>query len=426
MGQYVSLCFLAYSEYARRPGFWVANTHYLVLSLSLSLGHFSAESRARRPCVLKQAAKYLKTPGLISLGGGLPSASYFPFDSLSVSVPPRPDFNLPHTSPPDKPAPPSTLSIGKYDMAEGADYDLSVALNYSQVTGAGQMLRFVTELTEILYAPLYADWWCMQTTGSTGALETVARMFCDKARGDSILMEEYTFSTAQETMEALGIRVVGVKMDGEGIVPAELKKVLDGWDEAARGRKPHVLYTVPTGQNPTGASLSEGRRREIYAICEEHDIFIVEDDPYYLLQMPAYPRPGGDPSADADARLSSYMASLPGTFLSIDTSGRVLRLDSFSKILSPGSRLGWATGSAQVIERFLRQCESSQGPSGFSQAALHTLLERAWGGHRGFLEWVAALGVEYEARRNVLLRACDDFLPEVARWDVPRAGMFVS
>ena len=292
------------------------------------------------------------------------------------------------------------------------------------MTGSAQLLRLVTELTEVLHDPPYADWWCTQTTGSTGALETAARMFLEKGRGDKVLMEEYTFSTAQETMEALGIGVVGVAMDGEGLVPAALRDVLEGWDEGAMGRKPHVLYTVPAGQNPTGASLGSERVREIYSICEKHDIFIIEDDPYYLLQMGPYdPSSHGGPSP---ASLPSFLSSLPTSFLSIDTSGRVLRLDSFSKVLAPGSRMGWVTGSAQVIERFLRHCESSQGPSGFSQAALYVLLEREWG-HEGFLKWLARLGGEYTGRRDKLLRACDEFLPkEVAKWDVPNAGMFVG
>ena len=338
-----------------------------------------------------------------------------------MTVPQPPSFS---------PSDPRTLTIGKDDIATGkSNYDLSVALNYGQVTGSAQMLRLVTELTEILYDPPCADWACAQTTGSTGALETAARMFLDKARGDKVLMEEYTFSTAQETMEALGIGVVGVRMDGGGLVPSELRGVLEGWDEKVKGRKPHVLYTVPTGQNPTGASLSTERIRKIYDICDEHDIFIVEDDPYYLLQMgPPSPSTSttSQPSATKPADLPSYLSSLPGTFLSIDTSGRVLRLDSFSKVLSPGSRVGWVTASAQVIERFLRHCESSQGPSGFSQAALHAILDGAWG-HEGFLSWLAGLGGEYTARRDTLLGACEEFLPKgVATWDVPRAGMFVS
>lgn len=304
-----------------------------------------------------------------------------------------------------------------------------MALNYGQVTGSAQVLRLVTELTEVLHDPPYADWWCAQTTGSTGALETAARMFLERGRGDKVLMEEYTFSTAQETMGALGIGVVGVKIDGEGIIPGALREVLEGWDEGKKGRKPHVLYTVPAGQNPTGASLSAERIREIYTICEQHNIFIIEDDPYYLLQMGPYsPHPpnGANGTSPHTASLSSYLSSLSTSFLSIDTSGRVLRLDSFSKVLAPGSRMGWLTASEQVVERFLRHCESSQGPSGFSQAAMYTLIEKEWG-HEGFLRWLAKLGGEYKGRRDALLEACEEFLPrEVAKWDVPSAGMFVS
>lgn len=321
----------------------------------------------------------------------------------------------------------ATIPVGKHDIREGtADYDLAVALNYGQAAGSAQLLRLVTELTEVLHDPPYADWHCVQTTGSTGALETAARMFLERGRGDKVLMEEYTFSTAQETMEALGIGVVGVRMDGQGIVPGALGEVLEGWDEGARGRKPHVLYTVPAGQNPTGASVSAERVREIYAICEQHNIFILEDDPYYLLQMDPYTPSSPTSPPTSPPSLPSYLSSLPTSFLSIDTSGRVLRLDSFSKIMAPGSRMGWVTGAAQVIERFQRHCESSQGPSGFSQAALYALLEGRWG-HEGFLEWLACLGGEYTGRRDKLLGACDEFLPkEVAKWDVPRAGMFVS
>ncbi|SPN96953.1 related to ARO8 - aromatic amino acid aminotransferase I [Cephalotrichum gorgonifer] len=383
--------------------------------------HFTEECKGRKQCVLKQAAKHLNTPGLISLGGGLPSPSYFPFSSLSLSVPTPPDFSSSATA---GSSPLRTITIGKNDIAEGkGEYDLAVALNYGQVTGSAQMLRFVTEITEILFAPPYADWGCAQTTGSTGVLETAARMFTERARGDKVLMEEYTYSTAQETMEALGIEVVGVRMDGQGMVPGDLRGTLEGWDVGARGRKPHVLYTVPTGQNPTGATLTPERRREIYDICEEHDIFIIEDDPYYLLQMAPYPPASSPPPAETSS-LPSYLSSLPGTFLGIDTSGRVLRLDSFSKVLAPGSRMGWVTASAQVIDRFLRHGESSQGPSGFSQAALHTLLDRTWG-HEGFLAWLANLGGEYTGRRNVLLGACGEFLPGVATWDAPSAGMFL-
>lgn len=94
--------------------------------------------------------------------------------------------------------------------------------------------------------------------------------------------------------------------------------------------KPKFIYVNPTGANPTGVVLPESRRREIYEVATEHDMLILEDDPYYFLHF------GG---------------TRPPSFLSMDTEGRVIRFDSFSKVLSSGLRLGFVTGPAPLIER---------------------------------------------------------------------------
>ncbi|CAI0655387.1 unnamed protein product, partial [Colletotrichum noveboracense] len=169
--------------------------------------HLSAESLSRHPCSLKQAARHLKKPGLISLGGGLPSSAYFPIAELSLRVPTAPHFSEAETISSGQ-----VLTVGKYDTRDpekDAEYDLSIALNYTQSTGSAQMMRFVTEHTELVYNPPYADWQCCQTVGSTGALEQTLRMFCDKDRNDSVLTEEYSFSTALETIAPLGVKAVG-------------------------------------------------------------------------------------------------------------------------------------------------------------------------------------------------------------------------
>ncbi|KAI4122224.1 MAG: hypothetical protein LQ347_006580, partial [Umbilicaria vellea] len=89
------------------------------------------------------------------------------------------------------------------------------------------------------------------------------RMFCE--RGDYILSEEYTFATAVETAAPMGIKTIGVKMDEEGLLPNSMDDILTNWDEQKRGAKrPWLLYTVPSGQNPTGATQGEQRRRDIY------------------------------------------------------------------------------------------------------------------------------------------------------------------
>lgn len=375
--------------------------------------------------MLKQAAKHLKKPGLISLGGGVPCPEYFPFESISMKVPVPPDFSEAATKQTG-----TTLTVGKHDTTTNpaAEYDLAIGLNYGQATGAAQMIRWVTEHTELTHNPPYADWRSCLSVSSTGALEQALRMFCDRARGDAVLMDEFAFSTALETAEPLGIKVVGVPIDEQGLLPAAMDDVLSKWDVQARAgkRKPHVLYTVPSGQNPTGTTMGVERRREVYAVCQKHDIFIIEDEPYYFLQMDPY-EPASSSTTQHPESIDAFRASLIPSLLSMDTDGRVLRLDSFSKVVIPGARTGWVTGSEQVIERYIRHAEvASQGPAGLSQVVLHKLLDEHWG-HEGYFRWLMHLRAEYTQRRDVILAACDDFLPrEVVSWTPPAAGMFVS
>ncbi|PHH78284.1 hypothetical protein CDD82_3140 [Ophiocordyceps australis] len=380
--------------------------------------HLSLESLRRRPCTLKQAAKHLKKPGLISLGGGLPAAEHFPFDEIAFKAPVTAPFSKKQVV---------DVTIAKYggQHQDGA-YDLSTALNYSQSTGSAQMMRFITEHTEIVYRPPYADWRVCQTIGSTGALEQALRMFCDKDRGDSVLTEEFSFSTALETIAPLGIKAYGVAMDEQGLLPDAMDQMLNDWHQGTRGaRKPHVLYTVPCGQNPTGATQGLERRKAIYRVAQKHDVFILEDDPYYFLQMQPY-KGRDNNEQSAPAHVEQFLSSLLPSLVSMDVDGRVLRMDSFSKVLAPGSRAGWVVGSEQVIERYQRHAEvASQGPSGFSQVILHKLLDETWG-HQGYLEWLMHLGREYTKKRNALLAACEDHLPrDIVSWNAPEAGMFM-
>lgn len=391
----------------------------------------SPESLARKPCVLKQAAKHLKNPGLVSLGGGLPSADTFPFETMSMRIPTPPHFSEEETRVSGQ-----DVTIGKRDVAEkDREFDLSIGLNYGQSIGAAQMLRWVTEHTELCHRPPYADWRCSLTIGSTGSLEAAYRMFCDRRRGDSVLTEEYSFSTALETAEPLGIKLVGAAIDEQGLLPESMDEILGRWDPAQRdgARKPTVLYTVPSGQNPTGATQGEQRRRDIYQVCSDHDVFILEDEPYYFLQMGPYTEGGPSAAAaptnpsPASGSVDEFLAGLIPSLLSLDVDGRVMRHDSFSKVVVPGSRMGWITASEQIVERYIRHSECcSQGPSGFSQLAMHQLVDEQWG-HEGYLRWLMHMRAKYTKRRNTILRACEQFLPrEVVSWTPPAAGMFVS
>ncbi|THW11499.1 putative aromatic aminotransferase Aro8 [Aureobasidium pullulans] len=379
----------------------------------------SSESRGRKPSNLKGTSKYLK-PGVLNLCGGVPSSEYFPFSAISTVSPTASDI-LPYSS-----QKPSIQTITKHDVAdETSEYDLNIALNYGPTLGAAQVLRFVTEHVELLHDPPYSDWTVSLSIGSTSALDIAFRMFCE--RGTYVLAEKFTFSSTVQLAGALGAKLLGVEVDDEGMIPESLDAILNDWDPAYYdgAPKPFLLYTIPSGQNPTATTQSLKRRKAIYAVAEKHDLFLLEDDPYYYLQMnpftgsTEYNPPSEPPSFE------QYKSGLVPSFLSLDISGRVLRIDTFSKIIAPGARVGWVTGPAQIIERYQRQAEfGTQAPSGFSLLALYNILEKEWG-HEGFFNWLAYLRASYTHRRDVMVKACYDHLPkQVASFTVPSAGMF--
>ncbi|GAM82750.1 hypothetical protein ANO11243_007360 [Dothideomycetidae sp. 11243] len=395
-------------------------THHHHKALAKRWDHrLTKESAGRQGNRLKEAAKFLGTPGLISLGGGLPSSEYFPFDELSVKVPTGRQFSAKdlHTSG-------TVITSGKHDLEEGKSlFDINTSFNYGQGTGAAQLLRFLVEHTELVHNPPYRDWQCTMTIGSTSALDMALRMFLNP--GDYIITEEYTFSAAVETARQMGGRLLSIPIDEQGLLPDAIDEILTSWDPAVRNaRKPFLIYTVPSGQNPTGATMSTQRRRDLYAVAQKHDLFILEDEPYYFLQMQPYTGPNA-PDAPMPATAEDFIKSLVPSLLSMDVDGRVMRMDSFSKVIAPGSRIGWITASAQLIERYIRHADlSTQAPSGLSQLVLYKLLDEHWG-HQGYLAWLLHIRAEYTHRRDVMLGACDQYLPkDIVSWVAPAAGMF--
>jgi aromatic amino acid aminotransferase I len=132
-----------------------------------------------------------------------------------------------------------------------------------------------------------------------------------------------------------------------------------------------------------------------------------------------------DVSVKTPKTTKEFLSGLIPSFLSMDVDGRVVRLDSLSKVIAPGMRLGFITASKQISERLLRCIEvTSQSPSGFSQSIAYQLLAQHWG-HEGFIQWLIYIRSEYTKRRDVCCRAIDKHVPKgVFEYTVPAAGMF--
>ncbi|KAK9379042.1 pyridoxal phosphate-dependent transferase [Kockiozyma suomiensis] len=395
----------------------------------------SPEALSRRPSPLKTAFKYAVDPRIVSLGGGLPLPAYFPFESISATAP-EPPFSTYNNAELAKDAPMISVSVDRYNHANDPGViPLATAMQYGQSDGCKPLLAWIYEHTKLVHNPPYSNWGCLMTVGNTQGLDAALRLLC--SRGDSIIAEEYTFSSAMETAHAQGVKSVPVKVDLEGILPDELDAQLKSWD----GPLPKFLYTIPTGQNPTGGTLSNERRKAVYDVLSKYDIMIVEDEPYYFLQMDTYvpgisdKAPPTPPTVQEDPKkYKTFLSKLITSYLSLDVDGRVLRLDSFSKVMAPGTRLGWIVGQEPLIERLTRQNEVSiQTPAGFSQAIVYSLLSK-WG-QDGYLDWLIELRKEYTHRRNVCLDALNKYfiepssyapkgLGEYVEWIGPTAGMF--
>ena len=289
---------------------------------------------------------------------------------------------------------------------------IQTGLQYSHGAGLPDAQRVVTELTNFYHSP--SDHICTLTLGNSDGITKCFRLLGEP--GDHFIADEFSFSSVTNVPLAQGIKWVGIKMDDGGMIPEELERVLAEWDPA-RGRRPHVIYLIPCGQNPTGSTLSLERRQQIYAIAQRYDLIIIEDDPYYFLQYAAPSEPTTD--------LAMPFAR---SFLSLDTDGRVMRVDSFSKVFAPGMRLGWITSNASFHDALVSYTDSStMHPHGFGQMLITEMLaEHGWQ-LAGFDRWVRSLRAEYHRRRAFFL---DLFAREVsptgfARAEPPEAGMFV-
>ncbi|KAM9936000.1 hypothetical protein OXX80_004428 [Metschnikowia pulcherrima] len=382
--------------------------------------HLSTEAKSRKGSALKGAFKYYNQPGMTFLGGGLPLSDYFPFDKITADVPsaPFPNGCGARVTESDK----TVIEVHKrkQDNSDSgyADVELARSLQYGYTEGHTELVQFLRDHTDTIHRVPYEDWDVITNVGNTQAWDAVLRTFT--SRGDVILVEDHTFSSAMETAHAHGVTTYPVVMDTEGIVPSALEKLLDNWV----GAKPRMLYTICTGQNPTGSCLSGERRREVYSLAQKHDLIIIEDEPYYFLQMEPYTRDLALRSSKHVHGHEEFIKALVPSFISMDVDGRVLRLDSVSKTIAPGARLGWVVGQKRLLERFLRLHETSiQNASGFTQSLLNGLFQR-WG-QKGYLDWLIGIRAEYTHKRDVAIDALYKYFPQqVVTILPPVAGMF--
>jgi 2-aminoadipate transaminase len=270
------------------------------------------------------------------------------------------------------------------DCARAAlERDGATVLSYGSSAGYAPLRKWIAERHDVEPERV------LITNGSLQGMVFLAERFA----GERVLVEEPTYDRPLKILAAHGVETVPVAMDDEGLDLAALADALDS------GGKPAFLYTIPTFQNPSGRTLSVERRHRLAELAREHELLVLEDDPYGLVRY------------DGEA--------LPSLF-ELEGGARVAYSSSFSKTIAPGLRVGYFV-LPNALERELEALATSTyiTPVLLGQATVFEFLRR--GNFEPNLERVSTL---LGARRDSMLEALERELPD-ARWSKPQGGYFV-
>ncbi|XP_014785050.1 kynurenine/alpha-aminoadipate aminotransferase, mitochondrial isoform X1 [Octopus bimaculoides] len=350
--------------------------------------YFTKISMARKPSITRSLVGILleSPPTMISMATGMPNATLFPVEEAS--------FKLQNGT---------TLTMSNTEMQR--------VQQYSETQGFPELIKWLGDLQEYSHnvsALNRSGDQKIKIALTSGSQDGLSKLFDAVVNeNDYILSETPCYSGLNAVLRPLYPRMLAVKTDKDGIIPSELLRVLSKWSpldaKDPNSDIPKVIYMVPTGCNPTGINYSLERKKQIYEIARTYDLLIVEDDAYYYLQ---------------------YSQDYIPSFLSLDVDGRVVRADSFSKLISSGLRCGFITGPAYVIDRILLHLQTSTvHVSGLSQFLIYKILTE-WG-LSGFKEHAKKVAEFYEKRRDITIDAAEKHLKGIAEWNVPAGGMFL-
>ena len=309
---------------------------------------------------IREIFKYLAKPGMISFAGGNPSLAALP-DEICAEL---------------------AQDVLKNDGKR--------ILQYGATEGYPP---FVESLREYLTRQYGFDWelnGLLPTTGSTSCMDLMCKAFLNP--GDAVLVESPTFLGNMQTLNLYQAKLVPVESDEGGVM-------LDKLEEAIKEHQPKLFYVIPSFQNPSGRTLAADRRKAIYDLAVKYNFLIMEDDPYRDLR---------------------YTGEHLPTIKSYDATGHVAYMGSFSKIISPGMRVGYLVAEKDI----LRKCTiGKQGTDlhtpNLNQAIVDQFLRR------DLLDaHIRSIIPAYKEKMELMLKELDSF-PEGTKYTVPEGGLFI-
>jgi 2-aminoadipate transaminase len=321
---------------------------------------FAHRAERVQPSAIREFLALAGDPAITSFAGGYPDPTLFPMDELH----------------------------GIY--ADLLSPQHAAALQYTASDGLPELRALVAARLTADGMPCTADD-VLITQGGQQGLDLTAKLFVDA--GDVIVTERPTFLGALIAFNPCEPDYRSVPMDEEGMDTDALEEVLRSTERVK------LVYTVPDYQNPTGRTMSLARRRRLVELAEEYDVVILEDTPYRELR---------------------YEGERLPTIKSLDTTGRVVHLGSFSKILAPGLRLGWALAAPEVREKLslLKLAADTQNGTLNMRAAAAYLSRFDIERH------IADMLPTYRHQRDLMLASLQEHFPAGATWTRAHGGLF--
>jgi 2-aminoadipate transaminase len=336
---------------------------------------FAARTRGMKSSAMRDMMSLTERPDVISLAGGLPDTSTF--------------------------APELYAKL----MAQVAAESTARALQYGPTEGLAATVGCIAEVMaaeDTLVDPAEV----IVTTGGQQVIDLVCKTLIDP--GDVIVAEAPTYPGAVPTFSAYQADVEQIEIDADGMPIDALEATLDRLQ--SQGRRPKFIYTIPNFQNPGGVTMSLARRRRLVEVARERELLVLEDNPYGLLRYEGEPLP--------------TLYSLDAEYAGAPTGGGsdlVIYLGTFSKILSPGLRLGWAVAPRPVLEKL------NLGKQGgdLCSSPMTQMFVAAYFHECDWREYLETLKTLYARRRDVMLAALQEHLGARASWTTPGGGLFV-
>ena len=306
---------------------------------------------------IREIFKMIARPGMISFAGGNPALSALPDETVARIA------------------------------REVLEQDGKRILQYGATEGYPPFL-------ESLMAYAQAQLGCgipavLPVTGSTQAMDLLCKALINP--GDVILVENPSFLGNLQCMHLYEAQLVPVESDDHGLIPEKV-------EEAMRRHHPKMLYVIPTFQNPTGKTLALERRRPIAELAAKYGVVVAEDDPYRDLR---------------------YMGEALPSIKSFDREGWVVFLGSFSKIISPGLRVGFMAGDARI----LRKCTIGKQSADVHTANLNQAIVDQFLRQNLLPAHIASICNSYREQLGAMLEELRAF-PEGTRYTRPEGGLF--